>query len=114
MFSKEPSVNDAEPGQANKGQIANPAILGILLPCAHHVGQTGGESRTLNLTPSEQAEMLVTFKVVTSERGTVSAWRLYCEGRVDDIRLTWMVISKTPPRHSLAPRVSLAQYPAFL
>ena len=55
----------AEPGQANKGQIANPAVLGILLPCAHHVGQPGGESRALNLTPSEQAEMLVTFKVVT-------------------------------------------------
>ena len=42
----------AEPGQANKGQIANPAVLGILLPCAHHVGQPGGESRALNLTPS--------------------------------------------------------------
>ena len=50
----------AEPGQANKGQIANPAVLGILLPCPHHVGQPGGESGALNLTPSMKIELAST------------------------------------------------------
>ena len=45
-----------EPGQANKGQIANPAVLRILLPCSHQVGQTGRESRALNLTPSMEID----------------------------------------------------------
>ena len=46
----------AIPGEADKGQIANPAKLRILLPCSDHVGQPGCESRALNLTPLRKVD----------------------------------------------------------
>ena len=44
------------PGQLDQGQVADPAVLRVLLPCPHYVRQPAGEPGTLNLAPRHEVK----------------------------------------------------------